>query len=99
MLLIHCPYCGSDRPELEFRYGGQAHVVRALEPSTLRDEQWSEFMYLRANPKGLHAERWRHMGCGRFFNAVRHTVTDAFVTTYKAGESMPDLARFSQELG
>ncbi len=29
------------------------------------------------NPKGLHAERWRHIhGCGRYFNAVRHTVTD-----------------------
>eukprot|EP01037_Dinobryon_pediforme_P017746 gene17745-17962_t len=56
-------------------------------------------MYVRGNPKGLHAERWRHMGCGRFFNAVRHTVTDKFVTTYKSGDSMPDLAKFSQELG
>jgi sarcosine oxidase subunit delta len=99
MLQIHCPYCGADRPELEFRYGGQAHVARASDPSTLSDEQWSQFMYLRTNPKGLHAERWRHMGCGRFFNALRHTVTDKFVTTYKAGEPMPELAKFSQELG
>ena len=99
MLLIQCPYCGSERPELEFRYGGQAHIARALEPSTLTDEEWSQFKYVRGNPKGLHAERWRHMGCGRFFNAVRHTVTDKFVTTYKSGDSMPDLAKFSQELG
>ena len=27
MLLIHCPYCG-ERPELEFPYGGQAHIAR-----------------------------------------------------------------------
>ena len=31
------------------------------------------------NPKGLHVERWRHVhGCGRFFNAVRDTVSDFF---------------------
>ncbi|NNM62319.1 MAG: sarcosine oxidase subunit delta, partial [Steroidobacteraceae bacterium] len=27
MLLIPCPYCGK-RPEIEFTYGGQAHLVR-----------------------------------------------------------------------
>ena len=32
MLLIHCPYCGP-RPELEFSYGGQAHVARPADPS------------------------------------------------------------------
>lgn len=99
MLLINCPYCASERPELEFRYGGEAHIARPLDPMSLTDEQWSEFMYFRSNPKGLHAERWRHMGCGRFFNAVRHTLTDKIMMTYKAGEPMPDIARFSKELG
>jgi len=28
-------------------------------------------------------------GCGRFFNAVRHTVTDRFMATYKTGERRP----------
>ena len=43
--------------------------------------------FIRANPRGRHHERWRHThGCGRFFNAVRDTVTDKFETTYKAGE-------------
>jgi sarcosine oxidase subunit delta len=38
----------------------------------------------------VHAERWRHLhGCGRFFNALRNTVTDKFVTTYKVGEPRP----------
>jgi len=28
-------------------------------------------------------------GCARFFNAVRDTVTDKFIMTYKAGEPKP----------
>ncbi len=87
MLLIPCPYCG-DRPEIEFRYGGEAHLVR--DPAGADDATWTGFLYHRANPKGVHAERWRHThGCGRFFNAVRHTVTDRFVSTYKIGEAKP----------
>ena len=47
---------------------------------------------MRANPKGVHAERWRHLhGCARFFNALRDTTTDQFVATYKTGEPRPDL--------
>src|SRR5215217_3661181 len=30
MLLIPCPYCGEDRPEIEFRNGGEAHIARPL---------------------------------------------------------------------
>ena len=32
-------------------------------------------------------------GCARFFNAVRDTVTDKFLMTYKAGEPKPELAK------
>ena len=98
MLLIHCPCCAMTRPELEFRHGGEAHVVRAANPSLLTDAEWSQFLYVRDNLKGLHVERWRHVhGCGRFFNAVRHTVTDKILMTYKAGEPRPDLARLAAE--
>ena len=38
-------------------------------------------------PASGRTERWRHIhGCGRFFNAVRDTVSDKFEVTYKAGE-------------
>jgi sarcosine oxidase subunit delta len=98
MLLIRCPYCQTDRPELEFRYGGEAHVARAQDPSSVPDDAWADFLYMRTNPKGLHVERWRHThGCGRFFNAVRHTVTDRFLATYKAGEPKPDLEALARE--
>jgi sarcosine oxidase subunit delta len=81
MLLIPCPWCG-DRPENEFRHGGEAHIVRPSDPSAVTDQEWAAFLYHRANPKGIHAERWRHMhGCGRFFNCVRDTVTDHIVKT------------------
>ena len=42
---------------------------------------------MRKNPRGLHAERWIHQhGCGRWFNAIRDTVSDRFVETYPMGE-------------
>lgn len=93
MLLIHCPYCEEDRPEVEFTYGGQAHIARPVDPSLLDDAQWETFLYVRDNRRGVQAERWRHVhGCARFFNALRHTVTDKFLATYKAGEQPPEIS-------
>ena len=89
MLLISCPYCG-DRPELEFRACGEAHIARPADPAALSDAEWAAFLYERANPRGWHRERWRHIhGCGRFFNALRHTGTDRFAATYKVGAPPP----------
>ena len=89
MLLIDCPYCGL-RPELEFSHGGQAHVARPGNPAEVSAEDWTNFLYMRSNLKGVHAERWRHThGCGRFFNALRDTTTDHFLATYKAGQPAP----------
>ncbi|WP_406854147.1 sarcosine oxidase subunit delta [Alsobacter sp. KACC 23698] len=100
MLLIHCPFCDMDRPELEFRYGGEAHIARPADPSAVSDQDWAEFLYFRTNPKGVHAERWRHAsGCGRFFNAVRHTVSDKILTTYKPSDPRPDLEELARETG
>ena len=90
MLLIHCPYCRAERPETDFAYAGEAHIARPADPSSLSEEAWRDHLYVRSNPRGRHHERWRHIhGCGRFFNAIRDTVTDKFETTYKAGEPRP----------
>jgi len=89
MLLIPCPWCGA-RPENEFHYGGEAHIARPLHPAELDDTAWAEFLYFRTNPKGVHAERWRHIhGCGRFFNCLRDTASDKTLAAYKPGESPP----------
>ncbi|MCO4315570.1 sarcosine oxidase subunit delta [Phyllobacterium sp. 21LDTY02-6] len=98
MLLIKCPYCEEERPELEFRHAGEAHLVREGKIIDQSDEDFAAFLYLRQNPKGLVYERWRHIhGCGRFFNAIRDTVSDKFLTVYKAGEPRPDLTAIKAE--
>jgi sarcosine oxidase, subunit delta len=85
MLLIDCPCCGP-RPETEFRCGGQAHIARPEKPVDVNDENWAEFLFVRRNPRGVHAERWIHQhGCGRWFNALRDTVSDRFIETYAMG--------------
>jgi len=99
MLLIRCPYCEMERPEIEFRHAGEAHVARAADPSALDDVAWANFLYFRENPKGLIAERWRHVaGCGRFFNCVRDTVSDRILRSYPAGAPKPGLESLAKEL-
>ena len=89
MLLIPCPYCGP-RPEIEFRYGGEAHIVRPSDPAAVDDAAWTDYLFMRTNPKGRHAERWRHShGCGQFFNGLRDTVNDRIIATYRVGEQPP----------
>ena len=95
MLEIECPYCGK-RPELEFRYGGEAHLARPQDPSELDDRAWAEHLFYRQNPRGIAAERWNHAhGCQRWFNALRDTVRDRFLATYKVGEPRPDPERLN----
>ena len=92
MLLIYCPYCEEERPEVEFQHAGEAHIARPPDIASLTDDEFARFLFYRDNPKGITFERWRHVhGCGRFFNVVRDTVTDKILMTYKAGEPKPDL--------
>lgn len=89
MLQINCPWCG-ERAEPEFTCGGEGGIVRPLTTETMTDAQWGDYVFMRKNPKGLHHEQWRHSsGCGRWFNALRHTVTYRFEATWKIGEAPP----------
>ncbi len=100
MLLVYCPHCDVERAETEFACRGQAHIARPLDPSQTSDEDWVGYLYQRSNTRGVYAERWRHIhGCGRFFNAVRDTVSDNFLKFYKTGEPMPDLDAIAKEAG
>jgi len=91
MLRIRCPWCG-ERDELEFSYGGEAHIAYPKNPAALSDEEWAQYLFIRHNPKGAFRERWVHThGCRRWFNAARHTVTHEFLATYKPGEPAFDL--------
>jgi sarcosine oxidase subunit delta len=89
MLLIPCPWCG-DRDETEFRCGGEAHIARPKQPASVSDDQWADYLFMRGNPKGLHFERWRcDRGCGKWFHAVRDTLTMEFKATYDIAELPP----------
>ncbi len=88
MLWIPCPWCG-ERPETEFQYGGEAHIARP-DPDTTDDAGWADYLFMRRNPKGAHAERWMHRdGCRRWFNMVRHTETHEILAVYPLGASGP----------
>ena len=91
MLLIACPHCGP-RDETEFTYGGEAHIPYPADPEGLSDEEWGQYLFVRANPRGPFAERWCHSsGCRRWFNAVRDTVTQEVLATYRIGQTAPVL--------
>ena len=87
MLSIHCPHCQEHREEDEFHYKGQAHIARPENPDECSDEEWGDYLYFRKNPKGIHHEMWVHaLGCRKFFNVTRNTLTNEIHETYRIGE-------------
>lgn len=87
MLRICCPYCGI-RDEVEFHCGGDSHIVRPGPDGS--DVAWSDYLFNRDNPKGVHTERWCHdFGCGQWFNMTRDTLTHEIYRIYR----MADTAR------
>ena len=92
MLLIECPWCGP-RDEMEFHYGGQAHVPYPADPDALSDPEWARYLFYRENTRGDFAERWVHStGCRKWFNAIRNTETYEFRAFYRMGDARPDIA-------
>jgi heterotetrameric sarcosine oxidase delta subunit len=90
VLLVPCPWCGP-RDEIEFRYGGQAHVAYPGDPDALSDEAWADYLFMRDNPRGAWAERWLHTaGCRRWFNAIRDTLTYEFRGSYPPFTEPPE---------
>jgi sarcosine oxidase, subunit delta len=87
MMQIDCPFCGR-RDEVEFTYGGEAHIARP--DMKVGDEEWTNYLFFRNNMNGIHAERWRHArGCGQWFNALRNTATHQFVAFYRVSDARP----------
>ena len=87
MLLIECPWCGK-RAQTEFTYIGDASLKRP-HPTNDTDKVWADFIYLRANPKGLHREYWHHSeGCRQFLMVLRNVVTHEIISTAKPNETL-----------
>lgn len=93
MLLITCPVCGAEGDDADFTNGGEAHRVRpaSKDPENVSEEAQRDYLYTRKNPRGVHYEMWRcTYGCGKWFNAMRDTVSQRFLATYLMGEEPPD---------
>ena len=72
--------------------GASVCVARPLNTEQLSDEQWGDYVFMRSNPKGVHHEQWRHSsGCGRWFNALRDTVSYRIHATWRIGEAAPEI--------
>jgi len=86
MIVIRCPYCHEMRAEEELTYGGEAEIARPP-PEEASDEQWTDYLFMRTNPKGWHREQWCcAAGCGQWFKVVRHTVTHEVIEVLRCDE-------------
>jgi sarcosine oxidase subunit delta len=60
---FECPYCG-ERGLEEFAYHGDATVSRPGDGGVAPNDAWTDYVYFRDNPAGLHRELWYHAaGC------------------------------------
>ncbi|MEM1374135.1 MAG: sarcosine oxidase subunit delta [Pseudomonadota bacterium] len=88
MLILHCPCCNEHKDETELSAGGEAHLTRHGPGSS--DGELENYLFNRANPKGVHFERWRcSSGCDKWFHAARCTATNEVFGTYSAQVSEP----------
>jgi sarcosine oxidase subunit delta len=79
---ITCPFCG-ERDHSEFTYGGDATI--AYPDLSAPAAEWFAAVYLRANPRGPHRERWQHVkGCRLWLVIERDTLTHAITSVVPA---------------
>jgi sarcosine oxidase, subunit delta len=91
MIILKCPYCLEQRTEEELSYGGEANVSRPLEPEQVSDEEWTDYLFMRANPKGLIFESWCcSFGCGQWFKVRRDSVTHEIREILRFDEVSPE---------
>ncbi len=66
-----CPFCG-ERGLEEFAYHGDATVSRPRDGGEAPSDAWTDYVYLRDNPTGLHRELWYHAsGCHSWLVVTR----------------------------
>jgi heterotetrameric sarcosine oxidase delta subunit len=84
MLRINCPHCGV-RDEIEFRYRGDASVVRPA--ADTGEAAFADYVYQRENLRGTHLEWWLHAGgCRQVLKVARDTATHRIVSVLAASE-------------
>ncbi len=70
---IECPYCGA-RGHEEFVYYGDAAPLRPGDGVPDAEQAFTDYVYLRNNPRGVHREIWFHAhGCHAWLIVERDT--------------------------
>lgn len=88
MLILTCPHCGP-REERELVWGGEAGIARP--DLSCDDVTWTDYLFFRANPKGVVLEQWCcAAGCGQWFKVARNTLTHEVLGTWPHAAD-PDL--------
>ena len=91
MMLLPCPWCGP-RNVAEFRYIGEAR--QRPDPAVTTPQEWRDYLYVTANPRGPVMETWLHrMGCRQFFRAERDTATNEVLPVQVPGARPAGAAR------
>lgn len=81
MISVDCPNCGP-RNVQEFRYGGE-YNPRPPEPLAADQEEWTDYIFMQNNRRGLQKEWWYHRaGCQLWFLAERNTKSNVIEQTY-----------------
>jgi methylglutamate dehydrogenase subunit B len=86
---IPCCHCG-ERGNEEFSYLGDATVMRPqADPGQPLDaaawQRWTDYVYLRDNPSGVHRELWQHVGgCRAWLVVTRNLRTHEILTVEPA---------------
>jgi sarcosine oxidase subunit delta len=83
---IPCCHCGP-RGNEEFSYLGDATMVRPDgDPARESDGAlWTNYVYLRDNPAGVHRELWQHVGgCRAWLVVTRNVRTHEIITVEDA---------------
>ena len=82
-----CPYCG-ERGLEEFAYHGDATVSRPQDGGAAPNDAWTDYVYLRDNPTGLHCELWYHAsGCHAWLVVTRDLRTHAISSVVLARDA------------
>lgn len=73
-MIIKCPHCGP-REASEYTYVGDATIKRPADDDP-DIERWSDYVFMRDNPRGAHSEHWQHTsGCRAFIKVQRDTIS------------------------
>ncbi len=87
-MIIECPICGA-RDMREFQYLGSAKLMKRPHARDVADpvndadqDAFYDYVFIRDNPEGEHAELWLHeFGCRAYIRAIRNTKTHKFLET------------------